>query len=81
MPNVTKAELAKLEKRNEKIIALYKKGASGTVIAKLVGLSSPMVYMIIKKAGASRSETAKKAVVPVKKSPAKKTPAKKSSPQ
>ncbi len=40
-------------KRNEKIVALYKKGTSGLKIAEMVGLTSPMVYNILKKTGAS----------------------------
>lgn len=70
MPNVTKAALDKKAKRNEKIVSLYKKGTPGYKIAKIVGLSAPQVYLIIKKAGASKTEPVIKPVV--KKSPAKK---------
>jgi hypothetical protein len=68
MPNVTKAELSKLQKRNEKIVALYKKGGTGAEIAKQFDLTAAMIYIILKKAGASMR-------APMKKLPAKKTPA------
>ncbi len=60
MPKFTKAELSNLPMRNKKIVALYKKGVTGAVIAKAVGLTAAMVYMIIKKAGASKKAPAKK---------------------
>lgn len=44
-----KANLAKNKERNEKIAALYKSGKPGVVIAKIVDLSVPQVYRVIKK--------------------------------
>jgi DNA invertase Pin-like site-specific DNA recombinase len=38
---------AKNDERNAKVIALYKKGVSGTVIAEKVGLSVSRTYKII----------------------------------
>ena len=60
--------------RNEKIVAAYKKGTSGIVIAKQVGLSAVQVYKIINQAGAGKNIGAKK--LPAKTTAAKKTPAK-----
>ncbi len=83
MAKFTRAELADLPKRNEKIVALYKKGLTGAVIAEEAGLTAAMVYMILKKAGASRNAAAGK--LPAKKAgarslSAKAVPAKKVSP-
>ena len=84
MAKFTKAELSNLKVRNEKIVALYKKGMSGNAIAKDAGLSGQMVYVVLKHAGASKSASTKKApakkiAAPVKvakKSAAAKVPAK-----
>jgi DNA-directed RNA polymerase specialized sigma subunit len=38
---------AKNPERNKKIVALYKKGTSGTVLAKKLGLSVSQTYRII----------------------------------
>jgi DNA invertase Pin-like site-specific DNA recombinase len=46
--------------RNGKIISLYKKGSSGTDIAKKLDLSVSQVYRIINNAGALNKKTAKK---------------------
>ena len=58
------SSIADNPERNEKIIALYKKGTSGTAIAKKFDLSISQAYRIINDAGAGKSK-------PVKKAPAK----------
>ena len=55
--------------RNEKIIALYKEGMTGTAIAEKVGLGSPMVYTIINK---GRKKVAAKKLPSLKKTSSKK---------
>ena len=47
--------------RNSKIIALYKKGTSGTAIAKKFGLSISQAYRVINDAGAGKNKPAQKA--------------------
>ena len=44
------SNLAKNEQRNDKIFALYNKGATGMVIAKKFGLSVSQTYRIIENA-------------------------------
>lgn len=46
-------------KRNEKIVALYKKGMIGRVIAKKFGLTTIYVYTIIRYAGAGKRKAAR----------------------
>ena len=57
--------------RNEKVVALYKKGASGTDIAKKFDMSVSQAYRIINDAGALRKKVAAK---PAKKAAAKAAP-------
>jgi hypothetical protein len=70
----TPAAAVSQKARNEKIVAAYKKGTSGIVIAKQVGLSAVQVYKIINQAGAGKNTGAKK--LPAKKTVTKKAPAK-----
>jgi hypothetical protein len=51
---IFKEEMGTIQKRNEKIVALYKMGVSGVKIAKEAGMSSAMVYLIIRKSGAGK---------------------------
>lgn len=51
------AGLADTGGRNEKIIALFKKGMFGRAIAKKFGLSYSMIYRIIRNTGASGKKT------------------------
>ena len=44
------SNLAKNDHRNDKIFALYKKGATGMIIAKKFGLSVSQTYRIIENA-------------------------------
>lgn len=53
--------------RNEKIVALYKKGMTGIAIAKKFGLHPVWVYQIIHKAGAGKRKAAANKVPPKKK--------------
>jgi DNA invertase Pin-like site-specific DNA recombinase len=55
------SRLADNPERNDKVVSAYKKGASGTDIAKKFELSVSQTYRIINEAGALK-KTAKKAV-------------------
>ena len=61
------SSIADNPERNEKIIALYKKGMSGTAIAKKFDLSISQAYRIINDAGAGKNKPAKKAAKTVAK--------------
>ena len=67
--------------RNEEVVALYKKGKSGTDIAKKFGLSVSQTYRIINDAGALKKTAAKapakKAAKTLAKKPVKKAAKKK----
>ena len=52
---------AKNPERNEKILALYEKGTSGTAIAEKLGLSISQAYRIINTAGGGKKPAPKKA--------------------
>ena len=52
--------IANNPERNKKMVALYKKGISGTVIAEKYGLSVSQTYRIINEAGTLRKREAKK---------------------
>ena len=52
---------AKNVERNEKIVALYKAGKTGTEIAGKVGLSIPQTYRIIMLEGGKKTDKRKKA--------------------
>jgi hypothetical protein len=54
------SRLADNPDRNAKIVGAYKKGATGTDIAKKFDLSISQAYRIINEAGALKKKTAKK---------------------
>ena len=49
-----------LPERNAKVLSLYKKGTSGTAIAKKMGLSVSQTYRIISIAGKKKTSKKKK---------------------
>jgi DNA invertase Pin-like site-specific DNA recombinase len=61
------SRLADNPERNAKVVALYKKGTSGTEIAKKFELSVSQTYRIINEAGALNKKPAKKAAKKKKK--------------
>jgi len=48
------SNLAKNEERNDKVFAMYKKGATGMIIAKKFNLSVSQTYRIIENAKAKK---------------------------
>jgi hypothetical protein len=69
--------IAKNEERNQKIVAAYEKGASGTTLAKKFGLSVSQTYRIINESKGKRKTKKKAAKKTAKKKAAKKKTAKK----